>query len=647
MAFRALLALVVTGLVVFLLPGCDGATSSGGGGNGPAETDGEADDQGGGGESLDGDTDDSAGGGDSEDTDGNSEDENDDSDDEAEDQASLDEFFGLGSVHTIEITVDEEGVAELIEEPRSYTHAGLRIDETEYEDVGLRLKGSAGSFIPLEGEEWPISGQGNGAPGKSAFIIDFNRYENGVNHFGLKKLTMNNMVQDASGIHEYLGYALFREGDVPAPRVGYAQVTFNGEEKGVYVLIESPDNDEFVDVWFDAGKGNLYEGVYGTDLWEESISEFDQDRGGDDSKEDLEELVEALDEIGPEDDAITVLEEYFDLDEYLTFAVTELYLGHWDGYSQSANNYMIYHDMDTDLWSFLPWGIDQVFEDEMGPYAGVMRSPGPSWGEMGGRVHSICFTSDACRARLSQAYEDLFARVETLDLRGLADEAIEQIGPSIMAEATTYADPERTEASWDQVRQYVDGRQEAIEAWLPCLTGGVVDNDGDSSDGCTDDCDDGNPGVHPGADETCNFADDDCNGVVDDPAECPKCIEDMGPGDVQYLFCFEQLSWEDARQACLDWGGDLVSIHDPEAAETLPWKFNDLTMQDRAWIGLNDREVEGELAWSDGTAVDLDWRVPYSTDAESETQDCVLQKPYGWDDADCGEAHGYICAPSD
>jgi hypothetical protein len=48
---------------------------------------------------------------------------------------------------------------------------------------------------------------------------------------------------------------------------------------------------------------------------------------------------------------------------------------------------------------------------------------------------------------------------------------------------------------------------------------GCTDLDGDSYGiGCAagDDCDDGDPSVHPGAPELCNGVDDDCNGAVDD-----------------------------------------------------------------------------------------------------------------------------------
>jgi hypothetical protein len=48
-----------------------------------------------------------------------------------------------------------------------------------------------------------------------------------------------------------------------------------------------------------------------------------------------------------------------------------------------------------------------------------------------------------------------------------------------------------------------------------------LDGDGDGTSECAGDCNDGNPDVHPGADEACNGFDDDCNGVVDDGFALP------------------------------------------------------------------------------------------------------------------------------
>jgi hypothetical protein len=428
----------------------------------------------------------------------------------------LDEFFSL-TVHDIAIDVDDEGVADLLEQPKVYVEGAVQIDESTYDQVGVRLKGSAGSFVPLDGDYPEISGDGNGKPGKSAFIVDFHRYVKGVDHLGLDKLTINNMVQDPSCIHEFVGYSLFREGDVPASRSGFANVTFNGEDKGLYALIESQDNDEFLDKWYGTDSGNLYEGAYGADLQEppeepppeEEDWWYDQDNGDDESKQDLYDLIEILDAIGDDEDPFDVLDQYFDLDEYLTFAVTELYLGHWDGYAWSTNNYAIHHHPDDDVWTFLPWGIDQLFEDELWPFSGVMKEPGPSWGEWGGRIHRLCFQSPECISRLHLAFEDLLDRVDEMDLIGLAQDARDLVEDLALAESTEYGDPERTVESLDRVLWYIEERRVQIEAWLPCLAGETVDNDDDQHDGCSEDCDDWNPAAHPGADEACDLMDND------------------------------------------------------------------------------------------------------------------------------------------
>ncbi len=54
-----------------------------------------------------------------------------------------------------------------------------------------------------------------------------------------------------------------------------------------------------------------------------------------------------------------------------------------------------------------------------------------------------------------------------------------------------------------------------------------VDDDGDGYAESDGDCDDGDPGVHPGAEEVANGEDDDCDGEVDEP---PDPVDDDGDG---------------------------------------------------------------------------------------------------------------------
>lgn len=60
----------------------------------------------------------------------------------------------------------------------------------------------------------------------------------------------------------------------------------------------------------------------------------------------------------------------------------------------------------------------------------------------------------------------------------------------------------------------------------------LADADGDGYSAVLDggdDCDDGDALVHPGADELCNLADDNCDGTADEG--CPRTLDDSPSGD--------------------------------------------------------------------------------------------------------------------
>ena len=559
-------------------------------------------------------------------------------------QAALESFFSLERIHAVEIELGSEALAKLAGEPKSYVPATVSIDDVQLATVGVRLKGNAGSFVALDGDYPEVSQDGNGNPGKSGFIIDFNRFEKKTRFLGLEKLTVNNLVQDPSCVHEMLGYALFREGGVPASRVGYAIVSLGGVEKGLYALIESTDNDEMLKKWFGTKKGNLYEGEYGADIDAERYETFDQDNGKDETKSDLAALVAALDAIEDAEDPLPVLSQHVDMDTYLTFAATEVYLGHWDGYVQSTNNFKIHHDPETGLWTLMPWGMDQLFVDGMGPYSGVIGGAGFSWPH-GGRIHRLCMRSAQCRKSLHQAYEDVIERAWTMDLAGLAKKARALVEPQALAEAKAHGDPLKTVEYLDNVAKWLTERPTELGKWMPCLSGGQVDDDGDGYDGCTVDCDDHDPQTNPGALEECNLRDDDCNGQIDDGSECPSCQTVDGPEGKQFEVCVEKRSWQAARTDCQERGGELASLHDELDWELSTFPAMAVAGEEGVWIGLSDTLVEGDFFWSDGTPVDFEhWGPESPKSAEhGEPRDCVLSNPEGWRDVPCDRELAYVC----
>ncbi len=255
--------------------------------------------------------------------------------------------------------------------------------------VTVHLKGVLGSLRTLDG--------------KSSFSIDLNAARPGGTLRGQKKVKLNNMVQDPSGVHESLTYGLFRAAGLWAPRVGYAQVYVNGEYWGVYTNIEAED-DVFLDRNFGEHGGNLYEGAYGVDFYvgEETSFECDECAFPDD-RSDITAVATVLDG-EPTDEALAVLDTLVDMDGFRTVMAVEAVALHWDGYT-TANNYRIYDDPGQGRFEIIPWGTDQTWIDEYySPWSGY------------GRLLTFCIANPTCEA----AYEDRLVEVadlaESLDL---------------------------------------------------------------------------------------------------------------------------------------------------------------------------------------------------------------------------------------
>src|SRR5205085_6050826 len=121
----------------------------------------------------------------------------------------------------IEIELAPDKMAVLRKESREFVRVVVIEDGKTYRDVAVHLKGSVGSFRPLED--------------KPAFTLDFSRFSPGQKFHGLRRIHLNNSVEDPSYCNEQLGSELFRAAGIPAPRVTRAVVTLNQRRLGPYV----------------------------------------------------------------------------------------------------------------------------------------------------------------------------------------------------------------------------------------------------------------------------------------------------------------------------------------------------------------------------------------------------------------------------
>jgi hypothetical protein len=313
--------------------------------------------------------------------------------------------------------------------PFTWFEAHVEVDGQAFDRVALRKKGFLGSLDSR----------------RPSLKLKFDKHIEGQRLGDRERLTLNNAVQDPAVVRQCLGYAVFAAAGVPAPRCGFAQVIVNGETLGVYANVE-PVKKRFLRRAFGAADGALFEGTLSdfTPAWRGT---FERKTGDPGDTRPLDALVEAL--ARPDGELLAAVEAVVDVDAYLRYWAVESVLAAFDSYSSNTNNFFVYQRTDTGRFSFIPWGLDEVFPDEI-------RSPQAQPVQFAeGRLAQRLYRLPEVRARYFGAIEAVLD--ETWDDRAMADEV-----SRMAALAEPHLAPTQQEVFADAVgrlSQVIDGRE--------------------------------------------------------------------------------------------------------------------------------------------------------------------------------------------
>ena len=210
--------------------------------------------------------------------------------------------------------------------------------------VGVHLKGAWGSWRDING--------------KAGFKIKMDAFVPEQTLLGVEKLTLNNMVQDSSYMHEVMTYKIMRSFGVPAPRTGYTGVSLNGVDYGLHLNVETLD-DRMLKRWNVSSK-HLYKGAlpYFPDFNVGSDWQFKVETGDPVDTSDLSEFM-SLNQLRG-DQWWNEISQKADMDQITRSWAVEIFSGHWDGYLLNNNNYFVNFDNEGKV-SLLPWGVDQTW----------------------------------------------------------------------------------------------------------------------------------------------------------------------------------------------------------------------------------------------------------------------------------------------
>ena len=338
----------------------------------------------------------------------------------------------------IDLTIDQAGLDALDVEPREYVAGTFSVTKdgttTAPIMVGIALKGSPiGSFTDLSG--------------KAAFKIKFDFVDAQTRFLGLEGLKLNNMREDASQLHEAVGYAIFGAAGVPAPRSGFSEVRLNGDSYGLHATIERVD-DTLLSRYY-LTTAHLYEGTFGLDVNPGREDEFSIDEGDPLDTADLTALMAVT--VVSDGEYLAALEQRVHLDEALRMWAATMWIGHWDGYAPGKNNYALQSD-DAGVFDFVPSGLDQTSEYLIDLRYGV--SPIQDRGVLFDR----CIDDAECFARYDLALDEVGAAIEAFDVQAEIDAIAEAIEPLVQADPRRGTSIGQVHGAQDATRNFWDQR---------------------------------------------------------------------------------------------------------------------------------------------------------------------------------------------
>ncbi len=361
-------------------------------------------------------------------------------------------LLGFSALPQLRIDVSADNLARLAAEPRTYVPATLQFQGRSYGPVGLHLKGS-GSFEPIDR--------------KPSFRINVDEYVADAKFFGLKDLTLNNMHDDPSMMHERLGYWIARLAGLPASRATHALVSLNGQPAALYTNVETVKR-KMLSRWFKNPDGVLYAATDVDFTTADTLFPDDSGRPRDDiplyelkSKVDDRTLLYGLARaltMGSPDQAVAAASAYIDLPAFQTFWAFTAVLAQLDGmpYSMPGDDYFVYGNPDDGKLHLLPWGVDETMGADDVDIVDTAYSV----------LARTCAASRSCRQGFANRCWDILDKVEAMNWVGEHDKIAQQIAPHTRADRRKPYTDEQVSLLQADMRFFLQARRQTLSKFI-------------------------------------------------------------------------------------------------------------------------------------------------------------------------------------
>lgn len=269
--------------------------------------------------------------------------------------SSSTDFWDSSTVHTIDVDVDADTLAGLLETyetsgEKEWVEVDVTIDGVTYVDAGLKLKGNS-SLRGVSSDE-----DASTIP----WIIRLDKFVDGQAYQGITEFVVRGNSSQTS-LNEAVALDLLDLSGLAAEQAAATRFTIGGSTS-LRLVVENPS-----DSWNDATiqATALYKAESGGDYSYRGTDPdaydgvFDQEAGGDD----LTPLISFLQFINESDDATfgAELSQHLDVDAFATYLAFQELVDNFDDIDGPGNNSYLAYDADTGLMTVVNWDLNLAF----------------------------------------------------------------------------------------------------------------------------------------------------------------------------------------------------------------------------------------------------------------------------------------------
>ena len=277
---------------------------------------------------------------------------------------TTDDFFNGDALQRIDLLMNSRDWAALKANFRAndYYPADMQWQGQTVRNLGIRSRGG-----------------GSRSESKPGLRVDLNRYESDQTFLGLSSFILDNMTQDASGMHERIAMRFYALMGIAAPREAHGQLFVNGEYAGLYSIVESIDKSFLRRVFGNnatgvENDGYLFEYKYtnpwyfdylGSDLdpYAALLSPVTHEKASTFALYDpVEQMIRAINS-GADDQFMSTVGAYIDLPLFMRYLAVQSFIAEWDGTLGYAgvNNFYLYRFEHSTRSQWIPWDEDNAF----------------------------------------------------------------------------------------------------------------------------------------------------------------------------------------------------------------------------------------------------------------------------------------------